>query len=185
LSAAEIDAVGDLLLGLDVLRLVAQNLGDRLDRLLDAALEGHRVGSGSHVAQPFPDQCLGQDRGRGRTVTRDVVGLLRYFLDQLGADLLPGVFELDLLSDADSVVGNRGCAPLLFQHDVAALRAERHPHGVGENVHPALEAPAGVLVERDQFGHTVVVPSMNITWGRPARSARDGRCPRGHLTTTD
>ena len=37
--------------------------------------------------------------------------------------------------------------------------------GVGENVHPALEAPAGVLVERDQFGHTVVVPSMNNTWG--------------------
>ena len=142
-----------------------QHLGDRLDRLLDAALEGHRVSAGSHVAQTFPDQCLGQDRGRGRTVTRDVVGLLRYFLDQLGADLLVRVLELDLLGDADSVVGDRGCAPLLLQHDVAALGPERHPHGVGENVHAALEAPAGLLIERDQFGHTVVVPSMNNFWG--------------------
>ena len=124
-----------------------------LDRLLDAALEGHRVGAGGHVAQPFADQRLGQHGRGGRAVTGDVVGLLRYFLDQLGADLLVGVLELDLLGDADSVVGDRGCAPLLLQHDVAALGAERHLHGVGENVHAALEAAAGLLVERDHLGH--------------------------------
>src|SRR6267154_1935411 len=48
-------------------------------------------------------------------ITRDVVGLLRNFLDELGADLLPRVLELDLLGDGDTIVGDGGSAPLLLE----------------------------------------------------------------------
>src|SRR5205085_1457059 len=75
--------------------------------------------------------------------------------DQLGADLLVGVLELDLLGDGNTVVGDRGGSPLLVEHDVAALGAERDPYGVGQLVHPALEGAAGGFVEGDQFGHAV------------------------------
>jgi hypothetical protein len=56
-------------------------------------------GAGGDVAQALADHRPGED-GRGRrAVTGDVVGLLRDFLDQLGADALVGVLEVDLLRD--------------------------------------------------------------------------------------
>ena len=150
-SAAEIDAVAAIcsLVSTSLARLPSTSETDG-DGRLDAALERHRVRAGGDVAQALADQRLGEHGGRRGAVTGDVVGLLRYFLDQLGADLLVRVLELDLLGDGDAVVGDRGGAPLLLEHDVAALRAERHLDGVGEDVHAALEAAAGLFVERDQ-----------------------------------
>ena len=124
-----------------------------VDGGLDALLQRHRVGAGGHVAQALVDHGPGQDGGGGGAVTGDVVGLLGDFLDELGADLLVGVLELDLLGDGDAVVGDRGGAPLLVQHDVAALGAEGDADRVGQLVHAALEGAAGLLVERDDLGH--------------------------------
>src|SRR5690606_40306569 len=97
---------GDLLLGLDVLRLLEQGGGDGLDGLLDAALQSHRVGTGGDVAQAFLDQGLGEHGRGGRTVTGDVDRLLGAFLVQLGADLLVPVPDLDHLGDDDPYVGD-------------------------------------------------------------------------------
>ncbi|CAM5721236.1 hypothetical protein SGLAM104S_02944 [Streptomyces glaucescens] len=153
-SAAEMEAVEAICsLVSTSLACVEQRTGDGLDGLLDTALQSHRVGTGGHVAQALADQRLGENGGRGRTVTGDVVRLLGDFLDQLGADLLVRVLELDLLGDGDTVVGDRGRAPLLLEDDVAALGAERHLHGVRELVHAALEAAPRLLVERDDLGH--------------------------------
>src|ERR1700692_2167588 len=88
------------------------------------ALQRHRVGAGGHVAQALVDHGPGQDGRRGGAVAGHVVGLLGYFLDQLGADLLEGVLEIDLLGDRHAVVGDRRGAPLLVKHHVAALGAE-------------------------------------------------------------
>ena len=151
--------VGDLVLVLDVLGLVLDGLDRRLDGGLDAPLEGHRVGAGGHVAEALLDHGLGEHRGRGGAVTGDVVGLLGDFLDQLGPDLLLRVLELDLLGDGDAVVGDRGRAPLLLQDDVAALGPERDADGVGELVHPPLEGPPRLLVERDELGCHASPPS--------------------------
>ena len=148
--------LGDLVLGLGLLGLALERVDGGLDGGLDAPLERHRVGPGGHVAQALVDHGPGQDGGGGGAVTGDVVGLLGDFLDQLGADLLVGVLEVDLLGDGDAVVGDRGGAPLLLEHDVAALRAEGDAYGVGELVHAVLEGPAGLLVEGDQLGHGVV-----------------------------
>ena len=165
---------GDLLLGLDVLGHAEQLLGDGLDGRLDAALEGHRVGAGRDVAQTLADQGLGQHGGGGGAVAGDVVGLLGDLLDELGTDLLVGVLELDLLGDGDTVVGDRGGAPLLLQDDVAALGAEGDLDGVGERVHATLETAAGFLVERNDLRHMLLrFLTLRVGWTgrRPRRTA--------------
>ena len=140
-------------------------------------LRRHRVGAGGDVAQALADQRLGE-HGRGRrAVTGDVVRLLGDLLDELGADLLVRVLELDLLGDGDTVVGDRGGAPLLLEDDVAALGAEGHLDGVGELVHAALEAAPGLLVERDDLGHVrSVLPDRGGFVGPRWAPATDGRC---------
>src|SRR5450631_3686807 len=172
----------DLLAGLDVLRQREQRRRNTRHRSFDAALQCHRVRAGRDVAQAFANERLGKhSRGR-RAVTGDVVGLLRDFLDQLGADLLVRVFELNFLGDADAVVGDRGRAPLLLQHDVAAARAERHLHGVGELVHTALEGATSSLVIRDDLGHTGGPPgSGNLCDGQARRPRRPTAPSRRHV----
>ena len=158
----------DLLLGLDLLG-VGDELGDDgLDGLLDAALQADRVGAGRDVAQALADERLGEHDRRGRAVTGDVVGLLGDLLDELRADLLVRVVELDLLGDRDAVVRDRGGAPLLLEHDVAAARAERDADGVGQDVQAALEAAAGLLVESNDLCH-MCFSSLPDGDGRKAR----------------
>ena len=143
----------DLLLGLDLLGVGQQALDDGRDGLLDTAANGDRVGAGGDVAQALAHQGLGQDGRGGGAGARDVVGLLGDLLDELGADLLVGLLELDLLGDGHAVVGDRGGAPLLVEHDVTALGAQGDLDGVGEGVEAALHAAAGLLVEGDDLGH--------------------------------
>ena len=139
--------------GLDLLRQALDRVDRGDDGLLDALLQDHRVGAGGDVAQTLADHGPGEHRGGRRAVTGDVVGLLGDFLDELGADLLERVFEVDLLGDRHTVVRDRGCAPLLLEHDVAALRAEGDADCVGELVHARLERTAGVLVVGDLLRH--------------------------------
>jgi hypothetical protein len=103
------------------------------------------------------DHRLGEHGRRRRTVAGDVVGLGGNFLAQLGAEVLERVVELDLTGDGHTVVGDRGGAPLLVQHDVATPGAERHLDGVGERVDAALQGAAGVLVEFEDLGHQVLL----------------------------
>ncbi len=157
-SAAEMEATWAIWPLESVSRAMPCRRGDRgLHARFDALLERHRVGPGGHVAEALVDHGPGQHGGGGGAVTGDVIGLLGHFLDQLGADPLEGVLEVDVLGDGDAVVGDRRRTPLLVQDDVAALGAEGDADGVGELVHPALEGPAGLLVEGDQLGHVVIL----------------------------
>src|SRR6202012_2505002 len=129
-----------------------------------------------NVAQALAHERLGQHGSRRRAVAGHVVGLLRYFLDKLGADLLPRVLELDLLGDGHAIVGDRGGSPLLLEHHVAALGAESYLHGVGQLVHAALEATPGVLVERDHLRcHRLPVLLRTLCLRADRADARDGR----------
>ena len=102
---------------------------------------------------PFFSERLGQNRGGGGAVARDVVGLLGDFLDQLGADALVRLFEVNLLGDGNAVVGDGGGAPLLVEDDVAPLGAERDLDGVGKKVEAALHGATCFLVEGNGFCH--------------------------------
>ena len=129
MSCAEIAATcGDLGLARRSARaVVEQLLGDGLDGRVDAPLEGGRVGAGGDVAQALADHRLGQHGGGGGAVTGDVVGLGRDLLDQLGAQVLVRVVELDLPGDGHAVVGDGGGAELLVEDDVAALAGRASP----------------------------------------------------------
>ena len=71
---------------------------DRLDGLLDAALDQHRVGAGRDHRQALVEDGLGQDGGGRGAVAGHVAGLGGDFLDHLGAHVLEVVFELDFLA---------------------------------------------------------------------------------------
>ena len=168
---------GDLLLGLDVLGDLREFLRHGGDGGLDAPLEAHRVRAGGDVAQPLANQRLSQDGRRRRAVAGHVVGLLGDLLDQLSADLLVRVLELDLLGDAHTIVGDGGGAPLLLEDDVAAPRAQRHLDGVGEDVHAPLESAARLLVERDNLGHSAL-SSWTVLYAPSSERARTRRARR-------
>ena len=137
----------DLLFGVDVL-LERLHLFDRdLDGLVDAVLDQQRVAAGGDVAQTFADDRLREHRRGGRAVAGDVVGLGRDFLDELRAHVLEHVGQLDFLGDRHAVVGDRRRTELLVEHDVAALGAERHLDGVGEDVRTALERATRAFIE--------------------------------------
>ena len=131
----------------DRARLALELRDDRLDALLDAALEAHRVGPGADVLEALGDHRLAEDdRGRG-AVAGDIVGLGGDLLEELRAHVLEGILELDLLGDRHPVVGDRRRAVLLVEDDVATLRPERDADRVGQAIDAALEAPPGHLIE--------------------------------------
>src|SRR5205823_11319280 len=101
----------------------------------------------------------GQTGRGGGAVAGEVAGLDRDFLDHLGAHVLELVRELDLLGDGDAVLGDARRAERLVEDDVAALGAERHLDGVGENVDAAQHPLARVAMKFDFLGsHSSVLP---------------------------
>ena len=145
--------LGDLLLVLGRLGHLLQVGDDRLDGLLDAALEPHRVRPGRHVLQALAEDRLGEHgRGRGAVPGR-VRGLGGDLLDHLGAHVLRGLLQLDLLGHRDAVLGNGRAAVLLVDHHVPALGAERGLHGLRQDVDAAQERRPRLLVEHQLLRH--------------------------------
>ena len=96
---------------------------------------------------------LAQHGGRGGAVTGDVVGLGGDLLGQLCADVLERVGELDLLGDGDAVVGDRGRAEALVQHNVASQRPQGHAHRTSQLVDAVAQGGARLLVELKLLCH--------------------------------
>jgi hypothetical protein len=139
--------LGDLLGGLDLLR-AALEVGHRLGHgHVDAALQVHRVHAGRDRLGALAHDRVRKHGGGGGAVAGDVIGLRGDLADHLGAHVLELVLELDLLGDGDAVLGDARGAERLVEDDVAALRAERHLDGVGENVDAAEHALTGIRRE--------------------------------------
>ena len=96
---------------------------------------------------------LGEHGRGGRAVTGDVVGLGGDRLDQLRADILVGVGQLDLAGDRHAVGGDDRRTEGLVEHHVPAAGAEGDLDRVGQLVDTALECAAGVLVEAEDLRH--------------------------------
>src|SRR5215217_4647129 len=111
----------DLVLAADLGGLALDGLHSRGNGLVHAAPQNDRVGTGGHVLETLADDDLGQNRRRGRPVTRDVVGLGRDLLDELRALVLEDVLELDLARDRHTIIGDRRRPELLVEHHVLAL----------------------------------------------------------------
>ena len=115
------------LLVVDLLGLLCDGLRRRPSTAISMpCLRAIGLAPAATLRMPSLDDGLGQHGGGGGAVTGDVVGLGGDLLDQLGAHVLEGVVELDLLGDGHAVVGDRRGAELLVQRHVAALGPQRH-----------------------------------------------------------
>src|SRR5262249_53148044 len=99
--------LGDLLLvvAVDLLGHALELVHDLIDGLLHAAGQGHGVGAGGDGLEALAVDGLGQDGGGGGAVAGHVAGLAGGLFDELGAHVLVGVLQLDLLGDGDAVLG--------------------------------------------------------------------------------
>src|SRR5437667_2088455 len=143
--------LGDFLVRGDLLG-VFHEVGDHgFHSQVDTALQIHRVHAGGNRLGAFTDDRSRQNGRGGGAVAGSVRRLRGDFAHHLRAHVLELVVELDLLGDGDAVLGDAGSAERLVEHDVAALGAERHLDGVGENVDAAQHAVAGINAEFDFF----------------------------------
>ena len=139
--------VGDVRLLIDVLGLRLKRIDRGQNRLFDALLDGHRVGACGDIPHPDADHCLCEHGGGSGAVASDVVSLGSDFLDELGAHVLKRIFELDLLRDGDTIVGDRGSAELLVEHYIAALRTNCHLDCVGQLVYAGFQRATRFVVK--------------------------------------
>src|SRR6202034_1093117 len=124
---------------------------DGFHRHVDTALQIHRVHAGGNRLGAFAND-RGRKYGRGGGAVAGGIGRLGGdFAHHLGAHVLELVLKLDFLGDGDAVLGDAGGAERLVEHDVAALGAERHLDGVGEDLDAAQHAVAGADAEFNFF----------------------------------
>src|SRR5579871_110302 len=110
------------------------------DGLLDAALEGHRVGAGSNGLDAFAIHGLRQYGRGGGAIAGNVAGLGGDFTNHLGPHVLEAVLQFDFFCNGNAVLGDGGRTEFLFDHHVAALGTERDLHCVGEQVDAAQDS---------------------------------------------
>ena len=126
-------------------RKLLELLNGRLHRTLDTALQGHGVRSGGHVLHSFAKDGLGQHCCGGSPVARDVRGLGSDLAHHLSSHVLQPVFELDLFSHGDAVLGDDRRAELFVEYDVAAFGAQSDLYRVCELVHATQDRLARLL----------------------------------------
>ena len=144
----------------DRLRHLLELGGDRLDGLLDAALDVHRVRAGDDVLRALAVDRL-REHGRGRrAVAGHVRRLARDLAHHLRAHVLERVLQVDFLGDRHAVLGDGRRAELLVEDDVAALGAERHLHRVGQLVDAAQNRLARLLAVHNLFCHVDVLLNL-------------------------
>ena len=115
--------------------------------LHDALLDDHRVCAGSHVLQAFADDGLRHQGCRCGAVAGHIVGLGGNFLHQLCTHVFKGIFQLDLLGDGNTVVGDQGRTKFLIQHHIAPLGPQGNFDGICQLVYASFQGAAGFLTK--------------------------------------
>ena len=156
-----------IMLPLTGLALLLERLDDRLDGLLDAALQFHRVRAGDDVLRALAIDRLREHGRRGGAVAGDVGRLARDLAHHLRAHVLERILQLDLLRHRHAVLGDGGRSELLVEDDVAALGPEGDLDRVGQLVDAAQDRLPRLLTVNNLLCH--VTPCLN-----------PGRTSRGH-----
>ena len=122
-------------------------------------LQVHRVHAGGNGLQAFAHDRLRQHGRGGGAVAGLVIGPGSDFPHHLRAHVLELVVQFDFLGDGHAVLGDARRAEGLVDDHVAAFRAERDLHRIGENVDAAQHALAGIGVKLDVLGSHFDNPS--------------------------
>ncbi len=132
------DGLGELVqFALLAIAFFVDSAGDEQDRLLDAALDGHRIRASSNGLYAFAINCLGKNGSSGGAVAGDVRGLGSNFADHLGSHVLDAIGQFDFFCNGDAVLGNGGRTEFLFNDHVAAFGAKSDLHSVSQYVDAA------------------------------------------------
>ncbi len=127
-------------------------VGGHLGGLEDAALDQHRIHAGGGVLQAFAVDRLGQHDGGGRAVAGHVAGLAGDHVHELGAHVLEGLRQLDLLGDRHAVLGDPRASRSDFCSTTLRPRGpERRLDGPGQLRQAAADLRAGIHVEFHLF----------------------------------
>jgi len=145
----------DILAAVNRLRVLLNGLHSDLGCLGHALVHHNGVGSGNQVLQALMNDGLGQQGSCGGAVAGHVVGLGRDFLHHLGAHVLKGVFQLDLLGDGHAVICNQGGAISSPQNHIAALRTEGDFYGIGQLINATLQRLTSFFSITQHFCHNL------------------------------
>ena len=156
--------LADFVVRLDLLGALLEIGHDGFHRLVNAALQVHRVHAGGNRLAAFAHDGAGQHGGGGGAVAGDVIGLAGDFAHHLGAHVFELVGQFDFLGDRHAVLGGARGTERLVDHDVAALGAQRHLHGVGEDVDAAQHLLAGVGAEFHVLGCHCTSLLNSVVW---------------------
>src|SRR5581483_11020090 len=149
-----------------------------LNSLLDAALESHRIRSGSDGLHAFAEDRLRQHGRGGGAVTGNIGGLRSDLAHHLCAHVLERVLQLDFFCYGHAVFGDGRRTELLLNNDVTALRTERHLHCVSEYVDATKNRLTRLLAVYDLLCHFSI--SLTAYCGRSFCSRRSaGETSRG------
>ena len=127
------------------------------DRLVDAALEVHRVHAGRDRLHALADDRLGEHGGvvvPSPATSLVLLATSRTIWAPMFSNL--SASSISLATVTPSLV-MRG-APKFVEHDIAALRAQRHLDGIGENVDAAQHALLGVAAEAGLLWLPLLIP---------------------------
>ena len=163
ISSRDSGDVGDIALVVDFFGLRLDRLHCCSDGLFDAALQTHRVGTGSNVAHAVGDHGLSQHRCGGGTVAGYVVGLGGNFFYQLSTHVFERVFEFDFFGDRYAVIGDGWCTKLFVEHHVATLWSQRDFYCVSKFVDAGFKSAACFFIE---FQHLWHVMFLFLLWLR-------------------
>ena len=148
---AEIADLRDLLAGGARLGDLLQFRNGGFHRLVDPALEVHRVHAGGHILHAFGDDRLCEHGSGGGAVAGHIGSLAGHFLHHLRAHVLELVLQLDLLRHRHPILGDGGGAEAALEHHIAAFGTQGHLDRIGQNVYARDDAMTGVLVKLDVF----------------------------------
>src|SRR6202166_597831 len=134
--------------------------GRRQDRLVDAALQIHRIDARGNGLEAFADDRLCKNGRGGRAIAGFVGGVGSDFLHHLRAHVLELVFELDLFGYRHAVLGDGGGAEALVEHCVAAFRTQRYLDGIRQNIHALEHALPSVVAKAYVFCCHLLIPLL-------------------------
>jgi hypothetical protein len=129
-----------------------------VDGEYDTALDVHRVHAGGDRLGALAGDRLAEQRRHSRTVAGELARLQCDLLEQLGADILELVGELDVACHRDAVLADAGRPERLVEHHVAALGPERDLHRIGQNADAAQQLLARLAAEPDLLGYHGLAP---------------------------
>jgi hypothetical protein len=112
----------------------------------------HRVHACGQVALALLDHRVRQNGRGGRAVARHLAGARGNLAQQLRADVLEAVLELDRLGHQDARIDDLRRAEVALEYHGASARPERHLDGLGERVDAAPDLLACGFMEKELLG---------------------------------